>query len=356
MRTTTRHIVGLLIFFSCSHSAFSQSIYAGGSGDGFSVSSVAQPDNPLFNIYGGGTSDGFSVASVAQPDNVLFDIYKGGVDDGFAFGSVAQPDNVLFDIYKGGNDDGFAFSSVAQPDNVLFDIYKGGTDDGFAFNSFAQADNVLFDIYKGGVADGFAFGRLGSAGGEIPLPIELLSFEGKYLNTLVYIQWKTASERNNDYFELERSKNSIDFTPLYKVQGAGTTAYTQTYSFTDENPHHGLNYYRLRQVDFDKSLTYSDVISVDAGSNTEHALQVIPNPSDNGSSVMLWLKDAAEGTPAQVVVNNVIGQVVTTFETKIDKDGHIKLSRSLTAELAGGIYVVTVRVNGDQFTARWAVK
>lgn len=353
---TSHYLVCLLMVIGIWRPAWSQSIYAGGNGDGFAAGSVAQPDNVLLNIYSGGVADGFSFASVAQPDNVLFDIYKGGIGDGFAFGSFAQPDNVLFDIYKGGTDDGFAFASFAQPDNVLFDIYKGGTDDGFAFSGFAQPDNVLYDIYKGGIADGFAFGSLGSLGGEIPLPIELLSFEARYLSPLVYVRWQTASELNNDHFVLEKSRNSVDFLPIYKVNGAGTTRYKQTYSFSDESPFNGINYYRLQQVDMDQHVTYSEVISVLAGGNSPSALYVIPNPSDAGASVSLWISGVGEGTPAQVTIINMMGQTVGAFAAEINSENRININRTLLPEMMSGVYVVTVKVNGNHFTARWAIR
>lgn len=332
MQTLSGYLIALLIILGFRTPVHSQSIYAGGNGDGFSVNSFAQPDNILFNIYAGGNSDGFSFASVAQPDNILFDIYKGGTDDGFAF------------------------NSFAQADNVLFDIYKGGIDDGFAFNSFAQADNVLFDIYKGGIADGFAFGSLGFMGGEIPLPIELMSFVARYQSPLVYIRWQTASELNNDYFVLEKSYNGVDFTPIYKVTGAGTTHHTHTYSFSDERPFDGMNYYRLQQVDLDKNMSYSEVISVLAGEINPTALYVIPNPSDVGTSVSLWVKGVGEGTPAEVAILDMVGKTLASFTTEINKENRINLSPSVLPEMASGVYLVTVKVNGNHFIARWAVK
>lgn len=272
----------LILFLLVSNTSVAQSIYAGGSSDGFSHSNYSQPDNILLNIYAGGNEDGFSLGSFAQADNVLFDIYKGGIDDGFSFGSFAQADNVLFNIYKGGNDDGFSFSSFAQADNVLFDIYKGGNEDGFSFSSFAQADNVLYDIYKGGIADGFSFSSLGSIGSEVPLPIELISFKATVESGVVKLIWVTASELNNDFFQVERSQDGKEFLLVVRVEGAGTTNQRNTYQATDESPIPGTSYYMLTQTDFDGTKSYSKVVMVRVESELGEVLKFYPNPVHNG--------------------------------------------------------------------------
>lgn len=344
-----------LIFVSVQHS-YAQSIYAGGNGDGFSRNSFAQPDNILFNIYGGGNNDGFSFSSFAQPDNVLFDIYKGGSNDGFAFNSFAQADNVLFDIYKGGIEDGFAFNSFAQPDNVLYDIYKGGIEDGFSFSSFAQPDNVLYDIYKGGNSDGFAFNVLGGIGTEVPLPVELVSFVGEFENGNVFLVWKTSSELNNERFILERSVNGIDFIALYAVEGAGTTSVPQEYSYTDQHPISGTNYYRLKQIDFDQAVTYSRIISVEATDQPGPPITIFPNPSDQSDIIQIMLKGIVSGTPAEVSITSASGHSIQLFRTIVDDFNQIRIDPSISSTMAIGVYLVSVKLSNQVLVAKWVVR
>jgi hypothetical protein len=308
------------------------------------------------SIYAGGNGDGFNGNSFAQPDNILFNIYSGGNNDGFSFSSFAQPDNVLFDIYKGGSNDGFAFNSFAQADNVLFDIYKGGVEDGFSFSSFAQPDNVLYDIYKGGISDGFAFNVLGGIGTEVPLPVELVSFVGEFENGTVLLVWKTSSELNNERFILERSVNGIDFIALYAVEGAGTTSVPQEYSYTDQHPISGTNYYRLKQIDFDQAVTYSKIISVEATDQPGPLIIVFPNPSDQSDVIQIMLKGVVSGTPAKVSITSANGHMIHTFITTTDDFNQIKIDQNISTNMAKGIYLISVKLSYRILNTKWVVQ
>jgi hypothetical protein len=96
----------------------------------------------------------------------------------------------------------------------------------------------------------------------VPLPIELTEFYCIYNDYTMVLNWETLSETNCDRFDILRSNNGIDFEQIGTVNGNGTTTNTHKYSFSDNSPSN-LNYYKLRQVDFDGNLTYSDVITGD---------------------------------------------------------------------------------------------
>lgn len=104
---------------------------------------------------------------------------------------------------------------------------------------------------------GFTVGALGA------LPFELTKFDAIKQNSAVFITWQTASELNNDYFSIEKSSVGKTFREIGRVKGMGTSYETNDYSFSDENPANGLNYYRLKQVDFDGQFSYSNIVSVD---------------------------------------------------------------------------------------------
>ena len=95
------------------------------------------------------------------------------------------------------------------------------------------------------------------------LPVELIDFSGTYDKNKIRLIWTTASETNNDYFLIEQSKDGFNFNPLGTIKGAGTISQTRVYNFTDNMPNIGVNYYRIRQVDFDGKFEYSNIISVD---------------------------------------------------------------------------------------------
>jgi hypothetical protein len=94
------------------------------------------------------------------------------------------------------------------------------------------------------------------------LPVELLSFTVTPRGNAALLAWSTASERNNDYFSIEHSADGLHYREIGQVQGAGDSDDRLDYSYTHDYPVKGLNYYRLRQVDFDGAYEYSPVRSL----------------------------------------------------------------------------------------------
>lgn len=105
----------------------------------------------------------------------------------------------------------------------------------------------------------FTFGSRSAAN---PLPVELLTFDAKLNGDKVDLIWTTATEVNNDYFTVERSKNLDQFIEIARVKGAGNSNTTNNYQITDNSPLEGLSYYRLKQTDFDGAFTYSQIVPV----------------------------------------------------------------------------------------------
>jgi len=95
-----------------------------------------------------------------------------------------------------------------------------------------------------------------------PLPVELISFTASRNGDAVALNWSTASEINNSYFEPERSVNNTEFEDIGRVEGHGNSASIQNYNFTDLNSPEGTLVYRLKQVDFNGNATYSYAIEV----------------------------------------------------------------------------------------------
>lgn len=110
------------------------------------------------------------------------------------------------------------------------------------------------------------------------LPVELVHFEVVAKDRKNSLTWGTVSEQDNDYFEVQRSKDGVSWGLLSIIDGAGTTKEEQNYSFDDFEPQQGINYYRLKQIDLNGAYTYSEVKS---------AVQTIPdgtlypNPATN---------------------------------------------------------------------------
>ncbi len=119
----------------------------------------------------------------------------------------------------------------------------------------------------------FTLGNIGSN----PLPVELISFSAEPKENSVQLNWQTASEIDNDYFQIWRSKDAVNFEEITRVNGAGNSNQLLSYSVEDSNPFSGWNYYKLTQVDFDGTTWESDLKSVFF--EPDNDVQIYPNPT-----------------------------------------------------------------------------
>jgi len=124
-----------------------------------------------------------------------------------------------------------------------------------------------------------------------PLPVSLLNFNANCVNKNVKLNWQTASELNNDYFDVERSNDGNSYASLLRLNGNGTTNEPHQYFAYDEQPLAGINYYRLKQVDFNGSTTYYNPVMVNCADDTN--VSVYPNPN-NGSFIVSGISDDDE--------------------------------------------------------------
>jgi hypothetical protein len=113
-----------------------------------------------------------------------------------------------------------------------------------------------------------------------PLPVKLTSFTADVVNnSSVQLKWSTASEINNDFFTLERSKDGVDYSDLSRITGAGNSTMPRFYSFSDEDPYSGISYYRLRQTDYDGTSEAFNPLTVHFKSSLkDFTACVYPNP------------------------------------------------------------------------------
>ena len=121
---------------------------------------------------------------------------------------------------------------------------------------------------------------LGSLSTITPLPIEMLDFNITCLDKLSHLEWKTASETNNAYFEIERSKDYINWEVIYKTPGVGNSTLTKTYAYTDKTIEGGVFYYRLKQTDYDGiSVYYDKPVYAEDCNPVSQPVVIYPSPS-----------------------------------------------------------------------------
>ncbi len=171
------------------------------------------------------------------------------------------------------------------------------------------------------------------------LPVELIYFRVASVQRQVKLNWATASEKNNDYFTIEKSKDGISFTEVTRVTGAGNSSGLLTYQYTDVAPHEGQSYYRLKQTDLDGKYSYSRIEPIHAAVAGKTA-KLFPNPisKDDSKFVQLNLNDGQEGA-VYVTVYDRIGK--QCFEaTYSDTIPSISVKQFSTYS---GLYIIQAR-------------
>ncbi len=152
-------------------------------------------------------------------------------------------------------------------------------------NNGTTGNAISGTVTSGAAISSFSPFTLASITSFNPLPIELTTFTVKLNSNIVDLQWETASESDNDYFQIERSVDGVNWEFFATIDGAGTTAIPQSYQIEDRSPYKGENYYRLKQVDFNGVYEYFGPKLVVVPSNNSGNLVVYPNPS-NGEFVI----------------------------------------------------------------------
>ena len=138
-----------------------------------------------------------------------------------------------------------------------------GTTDWDMVASAPVGDNTSGAITSSASVSVFSPFTIGSTSATNVLPIELVSFSGEKKDNRNILNWTTASEINNAYFTIEKSYNGIDFEWVGTQEGSSPSTQIRNYSLTDYNILETLNYYRLKQTDFDGKFEYSKTISLD---------------------------------------------------------------------------------------------
>lgn len=172
-----------------------------------------------------------------------------------------------------------------------------------------------------------------------PLPVVLVSFTAERTGSGASLAWATASERNSDYFAVERSLDGTTFAELGRVASHGTTQMSQSYRYIDaELARYGASvvYYRLRQVDLDGTATYSAVRTV-ALPVAGLTVQAYPVPA-RGTSVQLAVSTPTAGA-ATCTVTNALGQALLTRQVALAA-GTTSLALPEAAQWPRGVYVL----------------
>jgi len=290
--------------------------YFGGSGNEVLSSSKNLAITSCGDVYMSIETSSTVLPLQASCDAGYFDnTYNGGTYDNFLI-LFSNTGALQWSTYIGGNGNDFRESLALDANNNLFiagewtSVPNSATYPVVDFGGGAYFDGT----FNGGLDDGFFLKFCSDPcicgpGCFIPLPIELISFYAVCNEGSVNIEWATASEINNDYFTIERSFDGVDWEIIKTVDGSGYSISTIYYQAKDENPYHGISYYRLKQTDFDGEYKYSNLVSVNCNLQGEHSLIIYPNPT---TGIFYLLSNEDE---YRIEVLNNLGKIILTAQS-----------------------------------------
>ncbi|MEM7161751.1 MAG: T9SS type A sorting domain-containing protein [Bacteroidota bacterium] len=282
----------------------------------------------------------------------------------------------ILDTYLGGTDTGPAFTEGTSPNfnivgtitNDRYIVFGNPDMDFTAFGShnwYWMLNEPVFGNDLQNILDfdtdtdngigvqwslGYVMGKQEAIGThmafapDIPvtLPVEWVSFEASNKTDYVSLEWVTAAEVNNDYFEVERSTDGQNWEAIERVYGAGYSTSLTYYEAKDEHPFSGESYYRVRQVDFDGTTDYSeiDVVIRKAGEITS----LYPNPSKGVFRFDLEADHAFEGFLELIDIH---GNLLYAEELSFDKGINILFNNFI--DIPKGSYILRIHEKSGTF-------
>jgi hypothetical protein len=177
------------------------------------------------------------------------------------------------------------------------------------------------------------------------LPVELSTFNVNVNANNVSLSWATATEKNNRGFEVQRKTGTSDFQSVGFIAGKGTTTEVQNYSFVDKNLQNGLYTYRLKQVDYDGTFTYSQEAEADLKVVKSFALeQNFPNPFNPATTIKYSLPSQAAVT---LKIYNVLGENVVTLLNNATQEAGIHSVNFDASNLPSGVYMYSIQAGSN---------
>ncbi|MFD2937060.1 hypothetical protein [Spirosoma flavum] len=182
-----------------------------------------------------------------------------------------------------------------------------------------------------------------------PLPVHVISFQGKVIGNQVALAWETAWEQNNDYFEVQRSNDAHEFVSVGRVAAVGQSDSRQVYSLLDQEPLTGTGYYRLKQVDrgIDQLVTYSKIIALILD-DVIPTLAVIENPVE-GEVIPIAFRNIE---PHQLTLQTASGLVVPY---RITNESATRAVLTPIQRLSPGLYLLSGQQGANRLTAKIVV-
>lgn len=188
------------------------------------------------------------------------------------------------------------------------------------------------------------------SGNSQPLPVDLIDFTATKVGNTVDLNWYTATEKNNDYFEVQKSSDGLEFKTIGKVEGANNSVQSLSYKFNDSFLLNGVSYYRLKQVDYNEGFSYSKIATVN-NVNNDLGVVITPNPATNQFRLVF---EEDYSTELSYELLDLSGSVVLSGNIETQNSNS---SQSINVStLSSGIYLLQLKSNSTIYTNRIVVE
>lgn len=240
---------------------------------------------------------------------------------------------------------------LALPVGAVVEIEPGATLE----PSIGGGSSNLLDIgganvwtAEDGIVPGYRIFRISG------LPITLVKFEAMNTGNTIDITWVTASETNNDFFTIEKSKDAVHFETVSSLDGAGNSSSVLNYYLKDYQPFDGLSYYRLSQTDLDGTTTHSHLIEATFNRKADFSFKIYPNPND-GVCINLDMI-ASKGEVTKLMMTDFNGKEIYSKEISISSAEENVYTFCSEERLLPGIYFVKVIASQKEYTKKVVVE
>ena len=179
---------------------------------------------------------------------------------------------------------------------------------------------------------------------SIPTPVELTSFTGNLINNSVHLTWSTATETNNQGFDIEKNNNS-SWVKIGFIEGKGNSATKNDYLFEDKNPTGYTIQYRLKQIDNNGNFKYSDVVTITVIPK-DFSIGNYPNPFNPSTKIRYTIPSESM---INLVIYNIIGERIDELKNEQQQPGTYEINWNGSGH-PSGIYLLSIiesPVNGS---------
>jgi len=310
-------------------SDFTITLYNGNNGTSYNTETLDQ------YVFGqvDPNDNAFSYYYLIYPPNGI----QNGAPDGICLDY--QGTVILFISYEGD------FTATDGPANGLLstDIGVSETSSTPVGSSVGLTGNgVQYSDFTWTNFDGSA--TIGAPNDSQILPVELISFTARVSGSDVNLSWTTATEVNNSGFEVERLIDTDEFITIGFIQGYGTTTEQKNYSFIDDNLSEGNYTYRLKQIDFDGTFSYSDEVNIEVIAPMKFSLsQNYPNPFNPSTNIVFSL---AVDSKISLRIFNVIGEEIESIVNETLTSGLHEITFDASA-FNSGVYLYRLEAAGS---------